>query len=123
MQWGFALRGMIGLVTSASAGLVSFALPNASPARRVAYAAAAIVAVGALDVALVPLVHDHALRGTPGVAFSAITLSSIPWEWSIRLSPVSLDFDPRQLLFKIPTWLGLAAIPLSLVEFARRKRT
>ena len=122
MQWGFTVRGIIGLAITATIGLVAFALPHATLVRRIAYGACVVVAIAILDAAVIPLVHDRALRGVPGVAFEPNMLSSIPWEWSIRLTPVSIDFDPRQLFLKLPTWIALAAIPLSVLEIGARKK-
>jgi hypothetical protein len=120
MQWGYVLRNVIGLLVTATLGVVTFGLPQARLWQRLVYAGVTIVLLASIAVAVVPLVHASALRGTPAVAMTATTMSSIPWEWSIRLAPVSLDFDPRQLWLKIPTWLALLAIPASALELRAR---
>lgn len=120
MRWGYTLRGVIGLIATATVGVVTFALPRAAVWQRLVYAGITIVVLAAIDVAVVPHVHAQALRGVPGVAMTPTTISSIPWEWSIRLAPVSLDFDPRQLWLKVPTWLALLAVPASVLELEAR---
>ncbi len=97
---------------AAAAGIAWMYVPALPRVRRVAYTVAVPLAILVMNVGMPksPAHHDGVI-GAPMPPIADTDLSSIPWEWRIRLNPRATDVDAANELQKVPFWLAVVVLP------------
>jgi hypothetical protein len=115
ISWTTPVTHLLTPALAAAAGTSFIVFRKAPFERRALYAAVVTVGTLVLAFALPLTVPDFAPVTQQLPAFQDSELSSVPWGWRIRLSPAWSEDSLRTALVKIPIWVGLVFIPLSLL--------
>lgn len=121
LDWSQPVAHLVIPALVAAVGTSVIVLHGVRPVRRALYAAAATAGVLALALALplqAPPLSTSAAQPAPTVAASE--LSSIPWGLRIKATPDWSENTLRPILVKLPVWLGLLLMPLSLLAYQPR---
>lgn len=113
--WGARWQHNLVPALAASTGIALLYLERMSWIRRAAYAVGVAIAVLGVNAVLPKSpVRVQTVVGVPQPAIAATDLSSLPWEWRIRLSPGLTQIDRANEIEKIPFWFALVCLPLAL---------
>ncbi len=111
IEWGASFRHTLVPVAGASAGAALLYLRASSTLQRAGYAVAvAVVILGSNSLMPGTSGRSPLVVGSPQPPVKATDISSVPWEWRIRLAPANAGLNLPSILRKVPTWFALALL-------------